>query len=79
MERGIYLMRERIFEHGDFLTVELQAFENQGISIWLDGAPSSSMEVSHRMSVHEQESYMRDYVFEEGKVSQIHFDRIDKE
>lgn len=71
-------MKKRSFEHGDVLMVELQAFENQGISIWLDGMPSNSKEVSQKMSVHEQECYMRDYVFDEGKVSQIHFDRIDK-
>lgn len=72
-------MKECRFEHGDILTVELQAFENQGVSIWLDGAPSSSLEVSQIMTVREQESYMRDYVFDEGKISQIHFDRIDCE
>ncbi len=70
-------MNNDMFEHGDFLMVELQALENQGVSIWLDGYPSSSMEVSMAMTVREQESYMRDYVFDEGKVSQIHFDRID--
>lgn len=69
-------MRNNMFEHGDFLIVELQALEDRGISIWLDGAPSSSAEVSQVMSVKEQESYMRDYVFDKGKVSQIRFDRI---
>ena len=49
-------MKECRFEHGDFLAVELQAFENQGISIWLDGAPSSSAEVSQAMTVRESES-----------------------
>lgn len=70
-------MRNDMFEHGDFLILELQAFEDQGISIWLDGAPSTSQEVFQVMSVKEQESYMRDYVFDEGKIRQIRFDRID--
>lgn len=70
-------MKNNMFEHGDFLILELQAFEDQGISIWLDGAPSTSQEVFQVMSVKEQESYMRDYVFDEGKIRQIRFDRID--
>lgn len=70
-------MRNDMFEHGDFLILELQAFEDQGISIWLDGAPSTSTEVFQVMSVKEQESYMRDYVFDKGKIRQIRFDRID--
>lgn len=59
--------------------VELQEFENRGVSIWLDGYPSSSEEVTQIMALREQISYMRDYVFAEGKISQIHFDRVEEE
>lgn len=72
-------MSEDIFEHDRILLVELQALEDLGVSIWLDGAPSSSREVTQTMAVREQNHYMRDYVFDEGKVSQIHFDRVDCE
>ena len=58
--------------------IELQNYENQGITIWLDGEQSSSSKVSEAMSVREENSYMRDYVFSGGKVSEIHFDRITK-
>lgn len=72
-------MRDDNIENGNILLVELQAFENQGVSIWLDGYPSNSREVSQVMSVREQISYMRDYVFAEGQISQLHFDRVDEE
>lgn len=72
-------MRNYKVQEGRVLLVELQALENQGISIWLDGYPSNSEEVTQAMSLREQISYMRDYVFSEGKVSQVHFDRVDCE
>ena len=58
------------------LLVELQSYENQGISIWLEGEPSNPREVSETVAVKEENCYMRDYIFSEGKVSEIHFDRI---
>lgn len=70
-------MRDNSIQNGKILLVELQALENQGVSIWLDGYPSNSEEVTQVMTLREQISYMRDYVFTEGKVSQIHFDRVD--
>ena len=72
-------MGENLFNQGRILMVELQALEDQGVSIWLDGAPSSSREVSQAVAVREHNSYMRDYVFDEGKISQLHFDRVDCE
>ncbi len=71
-------MKEHKFLEEQILMVELQEFENQGVSIWLDGFPSNSFEVTQRMSLREQISYMRDYVFAEGKISQIHFDRVEE-
>ena len=70
-------MREYKIENKQILLVELQAFEDQGVSIWLDGYPSNSEEVSQAMTLREQISYMRDYVFAQGQISQIHFDRVD--
>ena len=71
-------MQENLFDQSRILMVELQALEDQGVSIWLEGAPSSSREVS-QVAVREHNSYMRDYVFDDGKISQIHFDRVDCE
>lgn len=78
-ESGSSHVREHNIQNGKILLVELQAFENQGVSIWLDGYPSNSEEVTQVMNLKEQISYMRDYVFAEGKISQIHFDRVDCE
>lgn len=61
---------------GQPLLVELQNYERQGISIWLEGCPSSSSEVSDAMCVREDITYMRDYVFQKGELSELHFDRI---
>lgn len=63
-------------EKGRILLVELQSYENQGISIWLEGERSNPKEVSEAIAVREGNCYMRDYIFDEGKVSEIHFDRI---
>ena len=65
-------------EKDKILLVELQSYENQGISIWLEGEGSNSQEVSETLAVREENCYMRDYIFSEGKVSEIHFDRITK-
>ncbi len=48
------------------LYMELSALENRGVTIWLEGTPSNSLNVSNQLSIHEDTSYMRDYVFEEG-------------
>ncbi len=58
------------------LMAELQNYEKQGISIWLDGAPSSPGRVSDAHRVQEGFSYMRDYVFDEEELTEIHFDRV---
>ncbi len=60
------------------LMAELQNYEKQGISIWLDGVPSSPGRVTDAHRVQEGFSYMRDYVFDEEELTEIHFDRIDR-
>ncbi len=59
------------------LIAELQNYEEQGISIWLDGAPSSPGRVSDAHRVQEGFSYMRDYVFDEEELTEIHFNRVE--
>lgn len=63
---------------GQPLFVELQNYERQGISIWLEGSPSSSGEVTEAVCVREDITYMRDYVFQQGKLSELRFDKITK-
>lgn len=58
--------------------VELQNYERQGISIWLEGTPSSPDQVMEAMFVREDISYMRDYVFQSGELSEVRFDKITK-
>ena len=59
-------MQQRYADSGQTLLIELQNYEQQGISIWLEGFPSSSVEVSEVMCVREDTNYMRDYVFRQG-------------
>ena len=56
--------------------MELQSIENRGITIWLEGYESNSKRVAEAMCVNEQVTYMRDYVFDEGRLRQLRFDRI---
>ena len=60
------------------LYMELSALENRGVTIWLEGTPSDSLNVSNQLSIHEDTSYMRDYVFEEGRLEEEHFDKVSK-
>ncbi len=75
----VYLVKECKFGTGTMLLVELQSYENQGISIWLEGEPSCSEAVMDTMTVKEANNYMRDYVFDDGVVREIRFDRINRE
>lgn len=60
--------------------MELERYKNQGISIWLEGAPSTPEEITSVMRVRENSSaYMRDYVFSSGSLSQLRFDRVQEE
>ena len=68
-------MQQRYADSGQTLLIELQNYEQQGISIWLEGFPSSSVEVSEVMCVREDTNYMRDYVFRQGALSQVRFDK----
>ena len=61
-------------EKTEKLYMELSALENRGVTIWLEGTPSDSLNVS----IHEDTSYMRDYVFEEGRLKEVHFDKVSK-
>lgn len=65
-------------EKTEKLYMELSALENRGVTIWLEGTPSDSLNVSNQLSIHEDTSYMRDHVFEEGRLKEVHFDKVSK-
>ncbi len=62
---------------GFALMAELQNYERQGISIWLDGSPSTPDSVYEALRLRESFSFMRDFIFFEGELMEIRFDRID--
>lgn len=63
-------------EHTQTLYLELTSWEDRGITIWMDGSISDSRQVSDQICVSEENTYMRDYVFDEGVLKEIHFDKI---
>lgn len=65
-------------EHLEKLYLELSFLENRGITIWLEGSQSDPEHVAKELCVNEENSYMRDYVFDEGVLKEIHFDKIRK-
>ncbi len=70
-------MQETTNDTGFALMAELQNYRRQGISIWLEGSPSTPDRVWDAVRVREGISFMRDYVFQEGELVEIRFDRID--
>ena len=60
------------------LYMELSSLEDQGITIWLEGYPSNSMRVASQLNVHDENLYMRDYIFEDGHLKEVHFNKVKK-
>ena len=58
------------------LFIELQNIEKRGITLWLEGAPSGSSDIADAVFVNEDEAYMRDYVYDEGVLKELRFDKI---
>lgn len=59
------------------LYLELSTLEDRGITIWLEGYKSNSKTVASQLSINEQNTYMRDYIFDKGVLKELHFDKID--
>ena len=53
------------------LYLELSSLEHMGTTIWFEGVPSNSKEVTEELSVTEENSYMRDYIFNEGVLTEL--------
>lgn len=58
------------------LYIELQSIESRGITLFLEGEESSPDGVIEALEVNEECSYMRDYIFDEGVLKEIHFDKV---
>ena len=58
------------------LYVELQSVADRGIVLYLEGHPSTPESVLTAMCVNEEGAYMRDYVFDEGVLRELRFDRL---
>ena len=68
--------RERVLESS--LYKELEGYQKEGLSLWLNGRPSTSYGIANY--VKEESDYMRDYRFDGNrKICGIGFDRIRKE
>lgn len=60
------------------LYLELASLENQGITIWLEGCPSNSEHIVSQLNIHDENLYMRDYIFDEDILKEVHFNKIRK-
>lgn len=58
------------------LFVELQKMEEKGILLWLEGLPSDSLNIANAVFVNEDNAYMRDYIYDEGVLKELHFDKV---
>ena len=65
-----------MFEQKNQLFMDLSSLEDRGVTIWLEGNPSDSLDVTSQLHIHEENEYMRDYVFEEGRLKEVHFDKV---
>ncbi len=58
------------------LYLELTSLENRGITIWLEGAKSSSQDVASQLCV--EESTLHEIIFLTRVLKEVHFDKIRK-
>ncbi len=58
------------------LFIELKNIQGRGITIFLEGEKSTPENVSEHLCIQEECSYMRDYVYDEGVLRELHFDKV---
>lgn len=58
------------------LFIELKGIQGRGITIYLEGEKSTPETVTDLLCVQEENSYMRDYVYDEGVLTELHFDKV---
>lgn len=64
------------YDHMQQLYLELSTLEDRGITIWLEGYPSDSRHVTSQLNLQDENLYMRDYIFDEGRLKEVHFDKL---
>ena len=58
------------------LFIELTGIQGQGITIFLEGEKSTPERVVNLLCIQEDNSYMRDYVYDQGVLKELHFDKV---
>lgn len=58
------------------LFMELSTYEDRGIMIFMGRKKSTPFSIVKDIQVNEDISYMRDYIFEEGVLKELHFDKV---
>ncbi len=59
------------------LFIELKGIQGRGITIFLEGEKSTPETVTELLSIQEENaSYMRDYVYDEGVLKELRFDKV---
>lgn len=58
------------------LFIELKGIQGRGITIFLEGRKSTPEIVTDLLCVQEDSSYMRDYVYDKGVLTELHFDKV---
>lgn len=59
------------------LEKELKEYRSQGISLYLDGKPSTPKNIAKACQIAEDGGYMRDYVEDEkGRIARVDFDFV---
>lgn len=60
----------------DQLFLELENIQEQGIAIYFEGEKSTPENVTDILCIQDESSYMRDYVYDEGVLKELHFDKV---
>lgn len=58
------------------LFIELTGIQGRGITIFLEGEKSTPERVVNLLCIQEDNSYMRDYVYDQGVLKELHFDKV---
>ncbi|MGI6095747.1 MAG: hypothetical protein ACOYBL_09990 [Lachnospiraceae bacterium] len=73
----IVSMGKKKEKKGQILRSELERYQQQGVSLWLNGRESTPKEIVKAHKIAEDSVYMRDYIHnQKGEVERLEFDLI---
>lgn len=73
-------MKKQDKKQMESLREELQTYHSAGVSLWLDGRPSTPKKIAKACCLREDSTYMRDYIQnEKNQITDIAFDFIKKQ